>query len=246
MTSQSPAPVKMTARSAILSALLGTHPARARSQQIVEIGGALGLRESAVRVALTRLVSTGDLVRDDGEYALSDRLLARQERQDRAIVAPPAQWSGKWRIAVAPMNDEPIAGAVPLRDAFDFLKFARLRDGVWTRPDNTGDLALDLADRVSMFSAVPDEPPVELAARLFRPDLWAADAQALLATFVTTTPVAQRFELAAAMVGHLLDDPLLPPDLLGASRVDWPGDRLRAVYQGFREEFADFVGTAIN
>lgn len=237
----------MTARSAILSALRGTHPARARSQQIVEIGAALGLRESAVRVALTRLVSTGDLVRDDGAYALSDRLLARQQRQDRAIVAPPAEWSGRWRIAIAPTVAEPITGVAPLRDVFDFLKFAQLREGVWTRPDNHGELALDVADRVSMFSAVPDEPSIELAHRLFRPDVWAGDARALLATFAATTQVARRFELAAAMVGHLLDDPLLPPDLLTpALRADWPGERLRTVYQSFRDEFAEFVDTAMN
>jgi phenylacetic acid degradation operon negative regulatory protein len=46
--------------------------------------------------------------------------------------------------------------------------------------------------------------------------------------------VPGRFAIAAAMVRHLLVDPVLPAGLLPA---DWPGDRLRVAYA----EFADLL-----
>ena len=43
------------------------------------------------------------------------------------------------------------------------------------------------------------------------------------------------FVVAAAMVRHLLTDPMLPAELLPA---DWPGTRLRAAYHDFATELA--------
>ncbi|GAB16694.1 hypothetical protein GOEFS_010_00070 [Gordonia effusa NBRC 100432] len=237
----------MTARSAILSALLGTHPARARAQQIVAIADALGLRESAARVALTRMVSTGDLIRDDGVYTLSPRLLERQKRQDRAMEVPTGPWAGQWRIAIAPdayaQAAVPAAvGAAPLSDVFGFMKFAEVRDGVWMRPDNHDALAIDVAGRVSLFSAVPQEPSIDLSERLFAPARWAADAELMLVDYQNAVGVADRFEVAATIVRHILDDPLLPAELLPD---DWPGVRLRTTYGEFRTDFIEFVNEVI-
>src|SRR5919198_1237745 len=76
---------RMTARSVVLSVLLGAHPAWATAAELLRLTEDFGLKESTVRVALTRLVSTGDLVRSEDGYRLSDRLLARQKRQDEAM-----------------------------------------------------------------------------------------------------------------------------------------------------------------
>ena len=45
--------------------------------------------------------------------------------------------------------------------------------------------------------------------------------------------VPGRFVVAAAIVRHLLTDPMLPAELLPA---DWPGARLRAAYHDFATE----------
>jgi phenylacetic acid degradation operon negative regulatory protein len=50
------------------------------------------------------------------------------------------------------------------------------------------------------------------------------------------TDVPDRFIVAAAMVRHLLADPVLPAGLLPA---DWPADRLRTAYA----EFADLLAS---
>ena len=45
-----------------------------------------------------------------------------------------------------------------------------------------------------------------------------------------------RFVMAAAMVRHLLTDPVLPDELLPAQ---WPGARLRAAYNDFAAELLE-------
>jgi phenylacetic acid degradation operon negative regulatory protein len=45
--------------------------------------------------------------------------------------------------------------------------------------------------------------------------------------------VPERFVTAAAMVRHILTDPVLPEELLPE---DWPGMRLRAAYNDFAAE----------
>src|SRR6478736_2461570 len=75
---------RMTARSVVLSVLLGAHPAWATASELIRLTADFDIREPTVRVALTRMVSAGDLVRSEDGYRLSDRLLARQRRQDDA------------------------------------------------------------------------------------------------------------------------------------------------------------------
>ncbi|HUL98477.1 MAG TPA: PaaX domain-containing protein, C- domain protein, partial [Mycobacterium sp.] len=65
---------RMTARSVVLSVLLGAHPAWATTAELLRLTADFGLKESTVRVALTRLVGNGDLVRSADGYRLSDRL----------------------------------------------------------------------------------------------------------------------------------------------------------------------------
>jgi len=85
---------RMTARSVVLSVLLGAHPAWATASELIRLTTDFDIREPTVRVALTRMVSAGDLVRSEDGYRLSDRLLARQRRQDDAINPRLRKWDG--------------------------------------------------------------------------------------------------------------------------------------------------------
>ncbi len=62
---------------------------------------------------------------------------------------------------------------------------------------------------------------------------WAATGRQLLDDMTTATDVPGRFVAAAAMVRHLLTDPVLPDELLPD---DWPGDALRQSYAQFATE----------
>ncbi len=90
----------MTARSVVLSVLLGAHPAWATASELIRLTADFDIREPTVRVALTRMVSAGDLVRSEDGYRLSDRLLARQRRQDDAINPRLREWDGAWTTLV--------------------------------------------------------------------------------------------------------------------------------------------------
>jgi phenylacetic acid degradation operon negative regulatory protein len=224
---------RLTARSVVLSVLLGAHPAWATAADLVRLTDDFGIREATVRVALTRMVGAGDLVRSRDGYRLSDRLLARQQRQDEAIDPRRTAWDGTWTtLVITGVGAEPRDRAA-LRTTLQDNRFGELREGVWLRPANVvlrlGD---DVAARVRVLSARDDEP-AELAARLWDLPGWAAAGQRLLADMAAAADVPARFVTAAAMVRHLLTDPVLPDELLPP---DWPGDALRAAYQDFAAE----------
>ncbi|MFD6271702.1 PaaX family transcriptional regulator C-terminal domain-containing protein [Nocardia asteroides] len=233
----------LTARSAILSVLLGAHPAEAPARWIVRVGAGLGLQESAVRAALTRMVAAGDLERSDATYRLSGRLAERQRRQDVAISPDPRPWQGGWVLAVVTVGASDSTDRAAVREALRQARFGELREGVWCRPDNVAfGLPEAFRARVSVFHGAPEEPSDSLADRLFDPAGWAARARELLAAFTEADTLAARFEVAAATVRHILDDPVLPDQLLP---TDWPGDALRARYADFRTEFYTFATNLI-
>ncbi|MFC7583725.1 hypothetical protein ACFQYP_08080 [Nonomuraea antimicrobica] len=88
----------LSARSAVLSALLGSHPPRLSARHLVRIGALFGIAEGTVRVALSRMVATGDLLQSGGRYTLSERLVERQARQDesRDPTPGPGTARGRW------------------------------------------------------------------------------------------------------------------------------------------------------
>src|ERR1700739_2552562 len=90
----------MTARSVVLSVLLGAHPAWASASELIRLTADFGIKESTLRVALTRMVSAGDLVRSADGYRLADRLLARQRRQDDAMRPQLRPWRGDWTTLI--------------------------------------------------------------------------------------------------------------------------------------------------
>jgi phenylacetic acid degradation operon negative regulatory protein len=64
---------------------------------------------------------------------------------------------------------------------------------------------------------------------------WAETGHRLLGEMAAASDTPGRFVAAAAIVRHLLTDPMLPAELLPA---DWPGDRLRDAYHDFATELA--------
>ncbi|MCH9701092.1 MAG: PaaX domain-containing protein, C- domain protein [Actinomycetia bacterium] len=223
----------MTARSVVLSVLLGAHPAWATAGQLLLLTSDFGIRESTVRVALTRMVGAGDLVRSEDGYRLSDRLLARQGRQDEAINPRRRPWDGTWTTLVITSIGTDARTRATLRNTLQDKRFAELREGVWMRPDNVEvELGREVTERVRVLRA-SDEAPAELAARLWDLSGWASAGQEMLTAMSEADDVPGRFAVAASMVRHLLADPVLPHELLPEG---WPGDELRAAYENFAAE----------
>jgi phenylacetic acid degradation operon negative regulatory protein len=224
---------RMTARSVVLSVLLGAHPAWATAAELIRLTADFDIKEATLRVALTRMVSAGDLVRSEDGYRLSDRLLARQRRQDAAINPQLMSWDGTWTtLVITSVGIDPRTRA-GLRTALQQNRFAELREGVWLRPNNVK-VALpdEVLSRVRLMH-VHDDNPAELAGRLWELTAWASTGEQLLDDMSAATDIPSRFVAAAAVVRHLLTDPVLPDELLPDG---WPGAALRDRYARFAAE----------
>jgi phenylacetic acid degradation operon negative regulatory protein len=223
----------MTARSVVLSVLLGAHPAWATAGELIRLTADFDIREPTVRVALTRMVSAGDLVRSADGYRLSDRLLARQRRQDDAINPRLRTWDGTWNTLVITSVGTDARTRAALRTTLQDNRFGELREGVWLRPDNLDTVLPDEVLRRGRELHTRDDDPADLAARLWDLSGWVRVGHELLDEMNSATDVPGQFVTAAAMVRHLLTDPVLPRELLPD---DWPGDRLREAYNTFAAE----------
>lgn len=226
-------PIRMTARSVVLSVLLGAHPASATSAELLRLTADFGLKETTLRVALTRLVAAGDLIRSVDGYGLSERLLARQRRQDEAVNPLTRPWDGDWLAVVITSIGCDARTRAALRSGLSERRFAELREGIWMRPDNIDvDLGAELSVHTRLLTA-RDERPAELAGKLWDLAGWAVAGRELLAEMARATDVPGRFMVAAAMVRHLRRDPVLPPELLPP---DSPGSQIRNRYEEFVAE----------
>jgi phenylacetic acid degradation operon negative regulatory protein len=227
---------RMTARSVVLSVLLGAHPAWASAADLIRLTTDFDIKQSTLRVALTRMVSAGDLVHSADGYRLSDRLLARQRRQDDAMRPQLRHWQGYWTTLIVTSIGTDARTRAALRTTLHHRRFGELREGVWMRPDNLElDLDAEVRARVRIVQA-RDDAPAELAGQLWDLPSWARTGQRLLTEMADATDVPTRFVLAAAIVRHVLTDPVLPDELLPA---DWPGMRLRAAYNDFAAELLE-------
>lgn len=188
-----------------------------------------------MRVALTRLVAAGDLVRSAAGYGLSDRLLERQRRQDEALNPQTRQWGGDWLAVVITSIGCNAKTRAALRSGLAARRFGELREGIWMRPANIAvELGAELAAHTRLLTA-RDEQPVELAGKLWDLAGWAATGNELLTEMAAAPDAPSRFIVAAAMVRHLRRDPVLPIELLPP---DWPGKQIRSRYAEFVDEVA--------
>ena len=222
----------LTARSVVLSVLLGAHPAWATAAELLRLTSDFGIKEPTLRVALTRMVSGGDLVRSDDGYRLADRLLARQRRQDGALHPVSRGWDGTWITAIVTAVGADARTRGAMRTALQDNRFGELREGVWMRPDTLDEpLPALIRGRVRVLHAV-DDNSAELARQLWDLRGWSKTGHRLLREMTAAADIPGQFVVAAAMVRHLLVDPVLPAELLPA---DWPADRLRTAYAAFAD-----------
>jgi phenylacetic acid degradation operon negative regulatory protein len=234
----------LSARSIVLSLLLGAHPPQRHVRHLLGSAELFGVSESALRVALTRMTSAGELERDNGVYRLNARLLERQRRQDESINAQTVPWSGDWEQAIVVVSGRAAADRAQLRSDLTALRLSELREGVWMRPANLErEWPRELEPSLTRFTARPTSPASELVAALWDLPGWSATGEALLKHFSGTTDPLTRLTAAAAIVHHLTTDPVLPDELLPA---DWPGARLRETYAAYQAELIalteSFVG----
>ena len=223
----------LTARSVLASALLGMEPPELPVAQLVRLTGLFGISENRARVALSRMVASGEATSDGaGRYRLAGHLAARQARQSASRAGATVPYDGNWWLAVITTTGSSAEVRGARRRTLTYGRLAELREGVWMRPANLAvHLPEPLGGDAELMTARPDDA-VALAQRLWDLPAWSGRASDLLLALHACDPdgaeaLAPGFELSAAVLRHLQADPLLPPDLLPA---DWPGASLRAAY----------------
>lgn len=232
----------LSARSIVLSALLGTHPPRLAGHHLVALAELFGIRAGTVRTALSRMVSSGELVSENDGYRLGQRLLQRQRQQDDARSSPDGQWDGTWYTAIVAVDRRSVAERRTFRATMTGARMAELRPDVWMRPANIapperpedvlllrGELEADDADDLVQQLWPLDEIAVrarELHDCLdrHRGSLDAGDPSILPNTFV----------LSAAAVRFLREEPQLP---VGLQPPGWVVPTLRPRYDEFEAAF---------
>lgn len=238
----------LTARSVLASTLLGTEPPWLPTRLLVRSAELFGIAEGTTRVAISRMQRAGELEAHDGGYRLVGRLLERQDRQAEGRHSPQRDWDGTWVHAVVIDEARPAAERTALRSAMATLRMAEERPGVWTRPDNLDPArhprATEVADGQCRWwrGSVPGGDVAgqlwDLAARTERAESL-LDAMSPLEADLRegdVTALAPGFVVSAAVLRHLLDDPLLPVEL---QPEDWRADELRERYDRFDAAFRE-------
>jgi phenylacetic acid degradation operon negative regulatory protein len=224
----------LSARSVVLSLLLGAHPAELSAAALVRAGELFEVPETTLRAALSRMVAAGDLVRAGSTYGLSERLLERQRRQDAALDVETTDWDATWEQVVITSSGRSAQDRAELRATLASLRLAELREGIWMRPANLARPLPDWpAELITRFRAIPEENAGSLARRLWDVDGWAAHGRALLDGLTSADRARDRLTLSAAVVRHLLRDPALPEALLPGT---WPSIPLRQRYADYQAE----------
>jgi len=168
--------------------------ARLRTRTLLRACALFDISEGAGRVALSRMVSAGELVADGDGYALAGLLLDRSARQDRSAEPAVGAWKpgDGWTTAIVTGEARPAAERAALRRAAADLRLAELREGVWVRPDNLGRPNGPAADvvRAQCLTATTrfDNDEAALAARLWDLAGWDERARRLERALARSLP----------------------------------------------------------
>ncbi|MFC9664497.1 PaaX domain-containing protein, C- domain protein [Nocardia sp. NPDC127606] len=212
----------VSARSAVIRILIAAESPTTTSSEICAATTAVGYPETTVRVAVSRMVAAGELIREQRAYTLDPALRARRTE----LAAPPVRpWDGDWEQLVITAAGRPSAERAALRARLLSLRLAELREGVWLRPANlVRELPADLAATTLQFRLRPVENSADLTAELWPLADWSARGRALLDDIENPDP-ATRFAVVCAALDLLTTDPALPAAL---QPDHWPVDDLRA------------------
>src|SRR5262249_17115194 len=126
----------LSARSVILSALLGSHPPRLPARALVALGSQFGIAEGTVRTALSRMVDSAEVEASGSTDRLGAGLRRRQESQEIALHVLDESWDGSWWISIVDVVGRPMAARRAYRATMLEHRLGELRPDTWLRPTN--------------------------------------------------------------------------------------------------------------
>ena len=226
----------LSARSVALSVLLGAPDGHLPVRDLVATGVMCDIAPQTMRVALSRLVGSGELTVDDGEYTLSPHHLARLRAQHEDIAPRMRPWNGQWETVVIVESGRDAVDRARLRRDLSQARLGELRAGVWMRPANLARAPFSDPHTTTLMSH-PQEPDW-IVESLWDLDTWADRGRALLTAARRPDLDGHRLAAVAALVRHLRTDPVLPREL---THRDWPADEMRAAYDDYRNQLVQHI-----
>jgi phenylacetic acid degradation operon negative regulatory protein len=228
---------------------------------LVEAGELFGLEANAIRVAVARLLASGELTRDErGRYRLGAAEVVRPRAGSwKDLERRTRRWSGAW-IGVHPGG----AGRARQRGrqhSLRLLGFGALLPSLWLRPDNLAPPlevmrrelhALGLPREDLVFELAGLDPAAESRAR----GLW--DVQRLreahrtlrlslerssrqLPRLAREAAMVESFLLGGRAIRQLVHDPLLPEEICPAGDRQALSQALRQYDRLGRSAWAEFL-----
>ena len=223
----------LSARSVALSVLLGVPDGQLPVRDLVATGVMCDISPPTMRVALSRLVGSGELTVVDGVYTLSPHHLTRLRAQHEDIAPRLQPWHGQWETVVVVESGRDAVDRARLRCDLTQARLGELREGVWMRPANLDRPPFSDPHTTTLVSH-PQEPDW-IVESLWDLDAWADRGRALLAASRRPDLDGRRLAAVAALVRHLRTDPALPREL---TPPNWPADEMRAAYDDYRTQLA--------
>jgi phenylacetic acid degradation operon negative regulatory protein len=237
----------LSARSVILSALLGTHPPELPARALVALAERFGIRAGTTRTSLSRMVANGELSGADGWYRLAGRLLERQREQDSGRVRNDQVWDGSWITVIAVNDRRSMTDRRAFRRSMEGARMAELRPDIWLRPANLEGPPAS-SEVIVTCGRLEVADPRALVDRLWPIDELESRAVQLRDALERQRPMLdddetpesgfgglpRSFMIAAAVVRFLRIEPQLPEEL--APRP-WTPPTLRPLYDEFDAAF---------
>ncbi|MFF2084552.1 PaaX domain-containing protein, C- domain protein [Nocardia sp. NPDC058176] len=223
----------VSARSALIRILIAADSPTMTAREICAATTAVGYPEATVRVAVSRMVAAGDLLRERRAYTLTPGLRARRTE----LAAPhTVTWNGDWEQVLVTATGRPAADRAALRTTLLSLRLAELREGVWMRPANlVRAWPSGLDDTTYRLRTHPVDDAVALTRRLWPLDEWSARARTLLDA-IDNPDTTAKFAAVCAGLDHLTTDPVLPAEL---RPTEWPTDLLRTTTAAYLTWFRE-------
>lgn len=226
----------LSARSVALSVLLGSPDGQLPVRDLVATGVMCDITPPTMRVALSRLVGSGELTVADGMYTLSPHHLARLRAQHEDMAPQLRPWNGHWETVVIVESGRDAVDRARLRQDLAKARLGELREGVWMRPANLDRPPFDDPHTTTLVSH-PQEPDW-IVESLWDLDAWAGRGRALVAAARRPELDGHRLAAVAALVRHLRTDPALPREL---TPPNWPADEMRTAYDDYRTQLAQHI-----
>ena len=253
-----------SARSVVLSLLLGSHPPSLPTAVLVDVATLFGISPGTTRTALSRMAAKGDIDAGGDGYRLAGSLTDRQRQQDAGRRAATPEWDGRWITVTPRRSARSLADRRDLRRWLERAGFGELRPDYWLRPANVDSLDLrpisvDFDVIITVGEIIVDDvdtlvgvlwPIDDLEATARRHIDESGRLRARLDAAVDGSDdkfdegrwLVDAFTESADVVRFLMREPRLPPSLVPRP---WSPDLLRIEYDdleaAFQRRLGDFL-----